>query len=84
MYWSLLFGIARLIILNHLIACCWFGISRLEGASDNWVTHARLQEDTTSPPHMYAASMILCRKSASFSVLSLRVFPTVGPKLIMF
>ncbi|CAE7786058.1 Hcn2 [Symbiodinium necroappetens] len=57
MYWSLLFGIARLIILNHLIACCWFGISRLEGASDNWVTHARLQEDTTSPPHMYAASM---------------------------
>lgn len=57
MYWSLLFGIARLIILNHLIACCWFGISRLEGASDNWVTHARLHEDTTSPPHMYAASM---------------------------
>ena len=23
MYWSLLFGIARLLILNHLVACAW-------------------------------------------------------------
>ncbi|CAK9087509.1 unnamed protein product [Durusdinium trenchii] len=36
MYWSLVFGIARLLILNHLVACAWFGLSRIQGEV-NWV-----------------------------------------------
>mmetsp|Transcript_20576 Transcript_20576/g.47972 ORF Transcript_20576/g.47972 Transcript_20576/m.47972 type:complete len:712 (+) Transcript_20576:81-2216(+) len=55
MFFSLIFGIARLIILNHLVACCWFAISRIESADDNWVIHARLGDTGTF--HQYAASM---------------------------
>ncbi|CAJ1446599.1 unnamed protein product [Effrenium voratum] len=55
MYWSLIIGIARLIILNHLIACCWYGLSRLQDPTNNWVASNSLSD--SSPFHQYAVCM---------------------------
>lgn len=51
---SLVFGIARLLILNHLVGCAWFGLSRIQG-DDNWVRSNNLEDE--SPLHKYLTCM---------------------------
>ena len=33
LYYSLIGSIARLLILNHLVACCWYAVGDLGGAT---------------------------------------------------
>lgn len=47
---SLVFGIARLLILNHLVACAWFGLSRIQESND-WVRSNNLTD--ASSLHKY-------------------------------
>lgn len=41
-YYSLIMAGMRLLILNHLLACCWYGIALLEHPNPNWVENAGL------------------------------------------
>lgn len=43
LYYGLASSIAHLMILNHLIACAWFGVSRL--STDNWVLDSNIEEE---------------------------------------
>ena len=33
LYYSLIGSVARLLILNHLVACCWYAVGDLGGAT---------------------------------------------------
>ncbi|CAE7533977.1 Kcnh6, partial [Symbiodinium natans] len=43
-YYSLVSAGMRLVILNHLLACCWFGVALVGDPNQNWVREAGLWE----------------------------------------
>ena len=42
LYYGLASSIAHLMVLNHLIACAWFGVHHL--SSDNWVAASNMED----------------------------------------
>ncbi|CAJ1366570.1 unnamed protein product, partial [Effrenium voratum] len=47
-HYSILKILVRLILINHLIACFWYGIATADESADNWVKQYRMEGRSTA------------------------------------
>lgn len=48
-------GLFMMLVTNHIIACCWFGVSSFQQGGRSWIDEMQL--DTTDFSESYAASL---------------------------
>ena len=48
-------GLFMMLVTNHIIACCWFGVGSFQQGGRSWIDEMQL--DTTDFSESYAASL---------------------------
>ena len=62
LYYGLASSVAHLMVLNHLIACAWFGVSRI--SDNNWVLDSNIEHDAMG--HQYLVCLRLSVPKTNF------------------
>ena len=71
LYFSLFSNVARLLILNHLVACCWFGITHIAG-EPSWVSENSVASKSVLDQYLKSLNWSF----AQLGVGSTNIFPT--------
>ena len=68
LYYSLFGSISRLLILNHLVACCWYAVGDLGGPT-GWVRRSGLESETVIHKYLVCLNWAFAQLSVGSSEL---------------